>query len=117
MRLPIAARPEAGPYLLFADFHTSSFPVSQIRFPVYSFPMPAWLLRFLRFALIGVGAMTLTSSVINIIAAIRLIEPSDEVSLGATKGEIVSWFIGPLLLGIALIVLGFWPWKKKPPKS
>jgi hypothetical protein len=78
--------------------------------------MPSWLLRFLRFALIGVGAMTLTSAVINIIAAMRLIEPSDEASLGATRGEIVSWFIGPLLFGIALIVLGAWPWKKKPRK-
>jgi hypothetical protein len=78
--------------------------------------MPPWLIRFLRFTLIGVGAMTLTSAVINIIAAIRLIEPSDEASLGVTKSEVVSWFIGPLLFGIALIVLGFWPWKKKPPK-
>jgi hypothetical protein len=79
--------------------------------------MPAWLFRFLRFALIGVGAMTLTSAVINIIAAVKLIEPSDEASLGVTKGEVVTWFIGPLLFGIALIVLGFWPWKKKPRKT
>lgn len=79
--------------------------------------MPAWLLRFLRFAVIGVGAMTLTSAVINIIAAIKLIEPSDEASLGVTKGEVVGWFIGPLFFGIALIVLGFWPWKKKPRKT
>jgi len=75
--------------------------------------MPPLLLRFLRFALIGMGALTLTSAIVNIAAAIKLIEPSDEASLGVTKLEIISWFIGPLLIGLALIVLGFWRWKKR----
>jgi uncharacterized membrane protein YidH (DUF202 family) len=76
-------------------------------------PMPPFLLRLLRFALIGTGAITLASGIVNIIAAVRLIEPADEASLGVTRGEVIGWFIGPLLFGVALITLGLWRWKKR----
>lgn len=56
----------------------------------------------------------LTSAIVNIIDAMQLIEPSDEAALGVTKLEVVSWFIVPLLSGVALITLGLWPWRKRP---
>jgi hypothetical protein len=76
-------------------------------------PIPPFLLRLLRFALVATGAITLTSAIVNIIAAVRLIEPSDEASLGVTRGEVIGWFIGPLLFGVALITLGLWRRKKR----
>ncbi len=79
--------------------------------------MPPFVLRLLRLAAVGFGALTIASAVVNIIAAVKLIEPSDEASLGITRNEIIGWYIGPVILGLVLIWLGLRRWKSSPPKD
>ena len=73
--------------------------------------MHPMLVRTIRYGLIGLGAVTLMSAVINIVGATQLMDAGDD-SLGFTRREFISWFIGPGLLGIALIVFGVM-WRRK----
>lgn len=63
--------------------------------------------KFLRYGLIGCGALMAMSAVVNMIAVAKLIEASEELSLGITRGE---WYrtYGVLgAIGVGLIVAGF----------
>jgi len=64
------------------------------------------LKKFLRVGLIGFGALTVMSSVVNIIAAWQLIEAAEEQSLGITRHELVVTYGVMLVIGAALIVTG-----------
>ena len=70
------------------------------------------LVRILRYFLIGFGAITLISAVVNIMGAVALVDSTTEESLGVTQREVILWFVGPALLGLALIVFGFF-WRRK----
>lgn len=74
--------------------------------------MSPLLVRILRFLVIGLGAMLVVSAVVNIIATYSLIGPLEEDSLNLTRGQIVSWYIGPAVLGLALILGGFF-WRRR----
>lgn len=78
--------------------------------------MSRFLLRLLRVFLVGTGAMTIVMAVVNIVAAVRLIEPSDEASLGITRNEIIGWYAGPVVFGFILVWIGLRSWKTKPAK-
>lgn len=70
--------------------------------------------RLLRTLLIAIGALTLVSAIVNVIAAYSLIGALEEESLNVTRGEVIGWYVGPALLGVALIVLGIlWGRRKK----
>jgi hypothetical protein len=72
--------------------------------------------KLLRGALIGSGAMLVTSAVVNVIAAVKLIEPSDEATIGLTRGEVIFAFSGSFLVGAAMIYCGLvLRWDRKPP--
>ena len=61
--------------------------------------------KVLRVLLLSGGGMSVMSAVVNIIAAVRLLEPSDEASLGFSRNEVIAWYV-PLLLG-GLVMLYF----------
>jgi hypothetical protein len=64
------------------------------------------LVRAIRYGLIGFGALTVVSAAVNIVGARMLIEVSDEAQLGFTRNEFILWYIGPAVLGVAMIVFG-----------
>lgn len=70
------------------------------------------LIRTIRYALIGFGAITLMSAIVNIVGAVELLDAGTEDSLGFSRNEFIGWFIGPGLLGIVLVVVGFM-WRRK----
>ena len=69
------------------------------------------LQKFLRFGLIGLGALAVLSAVVNIVAAWQLIDASTEESLGITRTEWVSTYVLILLVGVSVIYAGL-RWKK-----
>lgn len=72
------------------------------------------LVRIIRYSLIGLGAVTLISAIVNIIGAVILITPLEEDSFGVTRRQVILWFVGPGILGLCLIVFGFL-WRRKKP--
>ena len=70
------------------------------------------LVRAIRYGLIGVGALTVVSAVVNVIGAFALIEVADEAQLGFTRNEFLAWYVGPALFGVLMIVLGAL-WRRK----
>ena len=71
------------------------------------------LRKLLSFGLIGTGALAVMSSVVNIIGAYQLIEPSDAESIGVSRNEIVGTYVVIALVGAMLVVFG-WRMKKTP---
>ena len=67
--------------------------------------------KFLRFGLIGFGALTVASAVVNMIAAWQLIEAAEEQSLGITRNEFMLTYGVVLAVGVGLIVAGLC-WRK-----
>ena len=73
--------------------------------------LPPRLQKFLRLGLIGLGAMTAMSAVVNIVAAWQLIEPAEEQSLGITRNEFIVTYGVLLLAGATMIFFGL-RWRK-----
>ncbi len=67
--------------------------------------------KLLRFGLIGIGALTVASAVVNLIAAGQLIEAAEEQSLGITRNEFMLTYGVVLAGGVALVVAGL-GWRK-----
>jgi hypothetical protein len=67
--------------------------------------------KFLRLGLIGFGALTMTSALVNIIAASQLIDAAEEQSLGITRNEFVGTYGVMFAIGAAVVVAG-WRWRK-----
>lgn len=62
--------------------------------------------KFLRYGLIGLGALAVVSAVVNMIAVAQLIEASEEQALGITRGEWYRTYAVIGLIGAGLIVAG-----------
>jgi|GEM_PF-2259313 len=62
--------------------------------------------KALRLGLIGAGSIAIVSAVVNIFTTWKLMEPTDEESLGITRNEITLWFAALIVIGVALIYLG-----------
>ena len=62
--------------------------------------------KALRLGLIGAGSIAIVSAVVNIFTTWKLMEPTDEESLGITRNEITLWFATLIVIGVALIYLG-----------
>jgi len=69
------------------------------------------LRKFLRVALIGAGALTMLSAIVNIFAAWKLVDDSAEESLGITRGDWVTTYGALLVIGATMVTLGV-RWKK-----
>lgn len=67
--------------------------------------------KLLRLGLIGFGALTVASAVVNLIAAGQLIEAAEEQSLGITRNEFMLTYGAVLAGGVALVVAGL-GWRK-----
>jgi hypothetical protein len=63
--------------------------------------------KFLRFLLIALGAMAVLSAVVNIMAAIELLEPSDEGAFGLGRNFVVAEYSVQALAGLAMLYFGF----------
>lgn len=61
---------------------------------------------FLRLGLIGLGAMTVISSAVNIVATWNLIEAAEEQSLGISRNEFILTYAAILPIGAAMIYFG-----------
>jgi len=79
--------------------------------------MSRFLVRLLRVFLVGTGTMTMVMAVVNIVAAVQLIEPAEEASLGITRNEMIGWYIGPIVFGLLMVYVGLRPWKSKTDKT
>lgn len=79
--------------------------------------MSRFLIRLLRIFLVGTGVMTMVMAVVNIVAAVQLIEPAEEASLGITRNEIIAWYAGPIVFGFILVWIGLRSWKSKTDKD
>lgn len=51
--------------------------------------------------------MAVLSAVVNITAAVQLLEPSDEESIGLSRNFVVAEYSVQLLLGAAMLFFGF----------
>ena len=74
--------------------------------------MPPLLVRIIRYGMIGVGASSVVTSVVNIVAAVQLLDPLAEESLGVTRKEVIGWYIIPGLFGLGMMIFGFC-WRRK----
>ncbi len=62
--------------------------------------------KLLRFGLTGLGALTVVSALVNIIATWQLIDAAEEQSLGITRGEFVGTYAVIFLVGAGMIFFG-----------
>ena len=69
------------------------------------------LKKFLRFGLTGVGATTAISAIMSIVSVYKLVEPSDEQTVGLTPGDFVGFYAVLLAGGLGLMFLGLRRWK------
>jgi hypothetical protein len=72
------------------------------------------LKKLFGYGLIGTGALTAMSGVVNMIAAYQLIDDADAASLGVSRNEFIITYAGFLIVGAAMIFLG-WRLKREPP--
>ena len=72
------------------------------------------LKNILGYGLIGSGALTAMSGVVNIIGAYQLIDPADAESLGVSRNEFVYTYAGFIVVGVVLIYVGVLA-RRKPP--
>jgi hypothetical protein len=70
-------------------------------------PLPPPIVRGLRIALIVLGALAITSAVVNIIAAVALLEPGDEETLGLSRHWLIARYALQIILGAVMIFIGF----------
>lgn len=66
-----------------------------------------FIAKAIRLGLASTGAMTIMSGIVGIIAAIQLIEPSEEQSLGISRNEFVGSYAVLITIGLLLVWLGF----------
>ena len=70
-------------------------------------PLPPLIVKGLRIVLIVLGALAITSAVVNIIAAVELLEPGDEEALGLSPNWLLAQYAVQIVLGAVMIFFGF----------
>ena len=70
------------------------------------------LRKLLHLGLIGFGAVTVMSAVVNAVGAWQLIDAAEEQSLGITRSEFLVTYASVALVGVALICGG---WRLRRP--
>jgi hypothetical protein len=69
-------------------------------------PLDPRLAKLLRFFLVGIGALTLVTAVVEIVASVKLLEPSDAESLGMSRNFVITMNALQGAIGIVLIYVG-----------
>lgn len=64
------------------------------------------LKKFLSYGLMGSGALTLISGIVNIIAARQLIDEAEAASLGVSRNEFTVTYAGFIVVGAVMIFFG-----------
>lgn len=77
--------------------------------------MKTHLTRILRLFFIGLGTSMVVASIINLVAASRLMEEGDEKLIGVSRGEIIAVYSVGAIAGVALILLALFRGKKRDP--
>jgi hypothetical protein len=72
-----------------------------------SMPLPPLIAKGLRIALIVLGALAITYAVVNIIAAVELLEPGDEEAFGLSRHWLIAQNALQIVLGAVMIFIGF----------
>lgn len=62
--------------------------------------------RIVSFLLLGGGATLVLSATLNLVSAWIFLEPTDEVALGISRGEVWRWFGASLAAGLLMIGWG-----------
>ena len=70
-------------------------------------PLPPLIVKGLRIVLIVLGALAITSAVVNTIAVVELLEPGDEVVLGLSRHWLIAQYALQIVLGGVMIFIGF----------
>ena len=70
-------------------------------------PLPPLIVKGLRIVLIVLGALAITSAVVNTIAAVELLEPGDEEVLGLSRHWLIGQYVVQIVLGAVMIFIGF----------
>jgi hypothetical protein len=70
-------------------------------------PLPPLISKGLRIALIVLGALAIMSAVVNLIAALELLEPGDEEAFGLSRHWLFAEYALQIVLGAAMIFIGF----------
>jgi hypothetical protein len=69
--------------------------------------LPPLLAGFLRFLLIGIGATAVLSAVVNLMATIELMEPSDEAVMGMSRNALIASYVIQISVGLTMLYFGF----------
>jgi hypothetical protein len=69
-------------------------------------PLDPRLAKLLRYFLVGIGALTLVTAVIEIVASVKLLEPSDAESLGMSRNFVITMNALQGAIGVVLIYVG-----------
>ena len=69
-------------------------------------PLDPRLAKLLRYFLVGIGALTLVTAVIEIVASVKLLEASDAESLGMSRNFVITMNALQGAIGIVLIYVG-----------
>lgn len=69
-------------------------------------PLDPRLAKLLRYFLVGIGALTLVTAVVEIVASVKLLEPSDAESLGMSRNFVITMNSLQGAIGITLIYVG-----------
>ena len=70
-------------------------------------PLPPLISQGLRIALIVLGAMAIVFAIVNLIAALELLEPGDEEAFGLSRHRLVAEYALQIVLGAVMIFIGF----------
>jgi hypothetical protein len=69
-------------------------------------PLDPRLAKLLRFFVVGIGALTLVTAAVEIVASVKLLEPSDAESLGMSRNFVITMNALQGAIGIVLIYFG-----------
>jgi hypothetical protein len=69
-------------------------------------PLDPTLAKALRYLVIGIGAITTVTALVEIIAAVKLLEPSDAESLGMSRNFVITMNSLQGAVGIVLMYFG-----------
>jgi hypothetical protein len=70
-------------------------------------PLPPPIAKGLRITLIVLGALAIMSAVVNIVAALQLLEPGDEEALGLSRRWLLASYSLQIVVGAVMIFIGF----------
>lgn len=75
--------------------------------------MPPFLSGLLRAVLVMLGAAAIVSAIVNLVAAVQLLEPADAEAIGLSRGFVVTEYSVQLLFGAVMLFFGF---RRRPRK-